>query len=353
MTNHFFFAATILLLLLHCSFRTFAFVGWRALPPPHTSTSTSTTFAPSLRLSAANVEGVSVSDLPLSNLEADAAFLEKSIRESLDDEWIPQACHAEIGKEVGRIYVAARRGGGDDLNSLLVDWGTGLTGFGGMDDAFVGAWDVANQAADLVLLRLNRERCGCSIAPILPHFNGEAVGVVAPALEKHFTKYQWLRAVLGGEVEWDVVSTVAGLVMGFRIGPPVAGADVKSSRDESVVVAASSLRARAFPFEDEDEDEDEEQQQPRGEDDDFYLTGAFGGIPPRLDAGAPAVSRLEMALPEEDSDEREALLEMVKAIHGEELVRIAEGEGDREFAARSSVVQWLLSCDFLNREDFL
>ena len=92
----------------------------------------------------------------LTALEEDASYLEGAIRDSLDDEWIPQACHAEIGKEVAKIYLSARRERGvDDLNSLLVDWGTGLTGFSGMGDAFVGAWDVANQAADLVLLRID------------------------------------------------------------------------------------------------------------------------------------------------------------------------------------------------------
>lgn len=264
----------------------------------------------------------------LTALEEDASYLEGAIRDSLDDEWIPQACHAEIGKEVAKIYLSARRERGvDDLNSLLVDWGTGLTGFSGMGDAFVGAWDVANQAADLVLLRLGRERCGCSVDPTTPHFSADAVAAVKPALEKHFTKYQWLRSVLEGDADWDAVSTVAALAMGFRVGPPVEGADVKSSKSESILSGGVK---------------------------DPVLAEAFGALPPRLDAGAGALlGKLEEALPEEDTEEREALLDMVRTIVGEAATCIAEAEGDREFLARSTVVQWLINVDFLNREDLL
>ena len=112
-----------------------------------------------------------------------------------------------------------------------------------------------------------------------------------PALEKHFTKYQWLRSVLEGDADWDAVSTVAALAMGFRVGPPVEGADVKSSTSESILSGGVK---------------------------DPVLAEAFGALPPRLDAGAGALlGKLEEALPEEDTEEREALLDMVRTIVGE------------------------------------
>jgi hypothetical protein len=123
------------------------------------------------------------------------------------------------------------------------------------------------------------------------------------------------------------VSTVAALAMGFRVGPPVEGADVKSSKSESILSGGVK---------------------------DPVLAEAFGALPPRLDAGAGALlGKLEEALPEEDTEEREALLDMVRTIVGEAATCIAEAEGDREFLARSTVVQWLINVDFLNREDLL
>ena len=203
-----------------------------------------------------------------------------------------------------------------------VDVGTRLSTFREMESAFVGAWDVANQAADFMLVRLGRERCGCSINPTTPHFSGDMVAAVKPRLERHFNRYQWLRSVLEGDEEWDTISTVVALVMGFRIGAAIAGADAKSSRDESIV--ASGVKVVAF-------------------------REAFGVLPPRLDAGAlPALQELEVRLPEEDTDEREALLDMVRTIHGEAATWISQAEDDLEFSARSIVAQWLIASNFLN-----
>ena len=99
--------------------------------------------------------------------------------------------------------------------------GHGADGVQRMGDAFVGAWDVANQAADSCCApRL--QRCGCSVDPTTPHFSADAVAAVRPALEKHSPSTR-LRSVLEGDADWDAVSTVAALAMGFRVGPPVEG----------------------------------------------------------------------------------------------------------------------------------
>lgn len=44
---------------------------------------------------------------PADNLDEYAAFLSDSIRQHLDDEWLPQECHRDIGEEVARLYRAA------------------------------------------------------------------------------------------------------------------------------------------------------------------------------------------------------------------------------------------------------
>ena len=77
----------------------------------------------------------------LASPEEDAAYLASSLTELLDSEWIPQPVHASIGAEVGRLYIATRASGTDDLNGVLVDLGTGLSAFD-MGDCFeaLGTW---------------------------------------------------------------------------------------------------------------------------------------------------------------------------------------------------------------------
>jgi hypothetical protein len=75
------------------------------------------------------------------------------------------------------------------------------------------------------------------------------------------------------------------------------------------------------------------------------------GAPPQLGPSAPLVLILESELPEEGSDDREVLIEFVRMMHGEEMVKVADESGDTNFQAKSKVVQWMHQYNFLSRDD--
>lgn len=44
---------------------------------------------------------------PAAEAEEYAPFLSESIRQHLDEEWLPQDCHKVIAEEVARLYLVA------------------------------------------------------------------------------------------------------------------------------------------------------------------------------------------------------------------------------------------------------
>lgn len=113
-------------LLATCFLLTESLVGLCRSAPLHTTRHSYCNFQivpsqPSLhRMMAGRAAVESVSLAPLTAFDEDARFLAEAVRDSLDDEWIPQPCHAAIGEEVGRIYLEARRDRQvEDLNTFL------------------------------------------------------------------------------------------------------------------------------------------------------------------------------------------------------------------------------------------
>lgn len=101
-------------------------------------------------------DGVSLRSLK--DLSADSAFLEASVVDWLDNEWIPQDCHKEVARVAAGAYVKARDEGIQDLGGVLLSVGTELEDMD-MGEAFVDAWTVANKVSDLLLQRMGREVC--------------------------------------------------------------------------------------------------------------------------------------------------------------------------------------------------
>lgn len=103
------------------------------------------------------------------DVEETAAMLSSNIREWLDEEWIEQDCHERIGVRVSEAYRAARLDGVDDLGVLLVRLGTALGGDGptaastvsDFAEAYVGPWDVANKASDILAQLATGETTCC------------------------------------------------------------------------------------------------------------------------------------------------------------------------------------------------
>jgi hypothetical protein len=75
------------------------------------------------------------------------------------------------------------------------------------------------------------------------------------------------------------------------------------------------------------------------------------GAPPQLGPSAPLVLLLEAELAADGTEDRDMLVELVRVMHGEEMVKLADETGDLNFQARSKVVQWMHLHDFLSRDD--
>lgn len=78
----------------------------------------------------------------------------------LDEEWIEQPVHSDIGEAVGQLYRESRAKGDDDLIAVLAHVSYGLKDMwskAGFTEAFEGPVDIANRAAEFIMLRLGRE----------------------------------------------------------------------------------------------------------------------------------------------------------------------------------------------------
>ena len=63
-------------------------------------------------------DGVTLNSL--SDTHADGIFLKESIQRWLDEEYIPQDVHRELGEEVRKVYVSKRNAGNNPINFILV-----------------------------------------------------------------------------------------------------------------------------------------------------------------------------------------------------------------------------------------
>jgi len=88
------------------------------------------------------------------------AWLAFVISRYLDEEWVEQPVHQEIGEAVGGLYKSSRAEGDNDLVAVLGKLSYGLKEMwvdAGFREAFEGPVDVANRAAEFLMLRTGRE----------------------------------------------------------------------------------------------------------------------------------------------------------------------------------------------------
>mmetsp|Transcript_5873 Transcript_5873/g.8060 ORF Transcript_5873/g.8060 Transcript_5873/m.8060 type:complete len:185 (-) Transcript_5873:269-823(-) len=97
----------------------------------------------------------------LSNYEEDGAWLSEAIKVALDEEWLPQKVHEEIGERVKNIYVQKRNEGELEVTGILVAVGTELEKVE-LYPAFVGPWEIANMASDFLVVKIGGDGCGCT-----------------------------------------------------------------------------------------------------------------------------------------------------------------------------------------------
>lgn len=78
----------------------------------------------------------------------------------LDEEWVELPVHGTIGDTVGRLYMEARNAGDDDLIAVLSKISYALKDMwsaAGFDESFEGPVDIANRAAEFLMLHQGRE----------------------------------------------------------------------------------------------------------------------------------------------------------------------------------------------------
>jgi hypothetical protein len=191
-----------------------------------------------LSLSSGTVEdGVPLTSL---DIDADGKFLYDSLTQYLDDEFIKQEIHGKIAETVVSVYCAERKKGVSDLGDMLVLIGSALESFD-MGDAFVGPWDVANKASDLLMFRMGRELCSCtedlsmfsstnsSAKPTdavfmlfdaksesAIHVSVDEIKSATENLRTEFRRYTFLRNFADGDAPWSDVHPVIALCLGFR-----------------------------------------------------------------------------------------------------------------------------------------
>ena len=166
----------------------------------------------------------------LRNVEKDGEWLSKQIKLWLDTEWIIQPIHEKIGRHTCELYVKSRLAQMQDLTDVLMEIGTGLEKISFCDptgDAYVNAWEVANKASDLLMLRLDRELCNCmgdmsifnnsdSKTSNDIQISSKRLSEVSSSLSLVFDRYKWMGSFLDGDHDDTAVMAVLALVLGFR-----------------------------------------------------------------------------------------------------------------------------------------
>lgn len=113
-----------------------------------------------MSVQAFNLEATQLSD----DHEQIGQELAASLQRMLDEEWMPQAVHVQMGRDAMEAYVACRQSGDADVASILTNVAEKLTENWDQynAEAFVGAWDCANYVSDWLTSRAGAETCSCT-----------------------------------------------------------------------------------------------------------------------------------------------------------------------------------------------
>ena len=141
-------------------------------------------------------------------LDAQASWLETALRGWLDDESRTDeaiAAHRAIAKQTSLLYRRLRAEGVHDLTTVVLELGGGLEGSDDFFEAFLGPWNVANKAGELLIRNVD------ATAPRAPE--GSAAGesqtegqeitglrAIPPTLNDDFEKYRFLQLILDDEI---------------------------------------------------------------------------------------------------------------------------------------------------------
>ncbi len=95
---------------------------------------------------------------PATNPEDEQKWLQASLQQWLDQEFIPEKINTTIAERAAQIFARQRMEGENDLGSLVIAIVTEMQAFD-FSKSFFGEFAVANAVSDLILDSLGIERC--------------------------------------------------------------------------------------------------------------------------------------------------------------------------------------------------
>jgi len=95
---------------------------------------------------------------PVENSDREGKWLQKSLQEWLDREFLPEAINEKIAKRASQIFVRQRLEGENDLGSLVIAIVTEMQAFD-FRESFYSEFAIANAVSDLILDSLGIDRC--------------------------------------------------------------------------------------------------------------------------------------------------------------------------------------------------
>ena len=95
---------------------------------------------------------------PLENAEKEADWLQRSLLQWLNQEFLPENINITIAQRAAQIYLRQRLEGENDLGSLVIAIVTEMQGFN-FTESFYGEFTIANAVSDLILDSMGYERC--------------------------------------------------------------------------------------------------------------------------------------------------------------------------------------------------
>jgi hypothetical protein len=95
---------------------------------------------------------------PAQNAQQEGEWLQRSLHNWLDHEFIPEAVNAGIAQRAAQVFVRQRMEGENDVGALVVAIVTEMQAFD-FSKSFYSEFAVANAVSDLLLASLGIDRC--------------------------------------------------------------------------------------------------------------------------------------------------------------------------------------------------
>ena len=95
---------------------------------------------------------------PVTNPEQEKTWLQKSLHQWLNEEFLPEEVNRDIAERAAQIFMRQRMEGENDLGCLVIAIITEMRAFD-FSKSFYGEFAIANAVSDLLLESLGFDKC--------------------------------------------------------------------------------------------------------------------------------------------------------------------------------------------------